>query len=119
MARTNLNKNIAQGPYGAYGAGAADLTMQAGDVANMNQFTAGGNDLIIAQNSGAAPYTITITSSPDRFGRTKDITNYSLATGAIAAFGPIYPDGWIQSDGKIYLSVSNASVKIAVLALPG
>jgi hypothetical protein len=119
MPRTNLTKTVAQGAYGAYGADAADLTMAAADVANMNQFTAQGNDLVVAHNTGASPYTVTITSSPDPYGRTKDITTYSLAAGEYAVFGPFGMTGWVQSDGKVYLQASNASVKLGVVALPG
>jgi len=93
-----------------------DLTFTAADASNLNQFVASGDDLIIAWNSGASPYTITITSVVDEKKRTGDITAYSLAAGDIAAFR-IKNDGWRQSDGYIYLQASNASVKFAVMAL--
>lgn len=116
MARTNLTKTNAPGAYA--GAGVA-VVMTAADVANMNQFTAQGNDLVIAYNSGASPYTVTITSSPDPYGRTRDITAESIAAGAIRIFGPLKTTGWIQPDGKIYLNASNAAVQFGIIALPG
>lgn len=116
MARTNLTKTTAPGSYAAAGVA---LTMAAADVANMNQFTANGNDLVIAHNTGASPYTVTITSAPDPYGRTKDIAAESIAAGAIRIYGPFKLPGWIQSDGKFYLQASNAAVQFGIVALPG
>lgn len=120
MARTNLTKTVALGGYGNYGtAGIADLTMVTADISNLNQFTANGNDLVIAHNTGASPYTVTITSSPDPFGRTKDIAAYQLDADDYAIFGPFALAGWVQTDGKIYLQANNAAVKFGVVQLPG
>lgn len=117
MPRTNLTPKAAVGAYGAYAADAADLTMTAADVANMNQFTASGKDLVIAHNTGASAYTVTITSSPDPYGRSRDIATYSLAAGEYGVFGPFELTGWAQTDGKVYLQASNAAVKFGVVAL--
>jgi hypothetical protein len=119
MARTNLTSKVAVGSYGDYTiALAAYLTMTAADVANLNQFSASGNDLVIAQNSGASTYTVTITSAPDTFGRSRDIATYGIAAGEFGVFGPFKLLGWVQADGKIYLQASNAAVKFGVVALP-
>lgn len=117
MARTSLTKTTALGGYGSYAADAADLTMEAADVTNGNQFVASGNDLVIAHNTGASAATITIRSVADPYGRTGDIS-YSLGAGEYAVFGPFPCLGWQQSDGKIYLEASSADVKFGVLALP-
>lgn len=119
MARTSLTKTTALGAYGSYSANAADLTMAAADTSNLNQFTANGNDLVIAHNTGGSAYTITITSVADPFNRTGDIATYSLGAGEYAIFGPFKAAGWQQSDGKIYLQASNAAVHFGVVALPG
>lgn len=119
MARTSLTKTTALGAYGTYSAAAAKLTMTAADVANMNQVTFGGEDLVIAHNTGGSPYTLTITSVADPFGRTQDITTYSIPAGEYAIFGPFKAAGWLQSDGKLYLAASNASVLLGVVKLPG
>lgn len=119
MARTNLTKTTALGAYGSYAVNAADLTMAAADVANKNQFTATGKDLIVAHNTGASAYTVTISSAPDPYGRSGDITAYSLGAGEYAVFGPMELTGWMQTDGKIYLEAENAAVKFGVVALPG
>lgn len=119
MARTDLPKTTALGPYGDYSvANSADLTMTAGDVANKNQFAATGNDVVVAHNTGGSAYTLTVTSSPDPYGRTKDISTYSIGAGEYAVFGPLELPGWVQPDGKIYLEVSNAAIKLGVVKLP-
>ena len=120
MPRTTLTKKTALGtlstPYAT--ADAADLTMAAADVANLNQFLANDNDLIIVHNTGASPYTVTVTSAPDPvFGRTKDIATYSFAAGEYGVIGPLKQAGWMQADGYVYLQASNASVKFGVVQL--
>lgn len=118
MPRTTLTKTTVLGPYPVLqpAADALDLTFAAADVVNKNQFAPSSDDLIIAWNSGASPYTITITSAMDDKNRTGDITAYSLAAGDIAAFR-VKTSGWNQADGKVYLEASNASVKFAVIPL--
>ncbi len=119
MPRTDLVKTNALGSYGDYSvANAADLTMAAADVANKNQFASTGNELVVVHNTGGSPYTYTVTSSPDPYGRTKDIDAYSIGAGEYAVFGPLELTGWVQSDGKIYCEASNAALKIGVVKLP-
>jgi hypothetical protein len=110
-------------PKGSYpslpiGAGTADVTLTAADTTNFNYFAASGNDLLIAYNSGASPYTVTITSMPDQYGRSGDIATYSVAAGVVSVFGPFKRDGWVQADGNIYLQASNVAVKFGVITLP-
>jgi len=120
MARTALVKTAALGAYGDYSvANAADLTMAAADTANQNYFVAAGNDLVVAHNGGAGALTITINSVADEYGRTGDVTAYSLGAGEYAIFGPFKIAGWQQSTGRIHLEASGADVKFGVVALPG
>lgn len=100
-----------------YTANAADLTMTAADVSNKEQVTATGNELIIAHNTGASTYTITISSVVDEQGRTGDISAYSLGAGEYAVFGPFGTEGWRQTDGKLYFEASNVAVKFGVVRL--
>lgn len=117
MPRTSLTPKTAPGSYPTVTADSLDLTMTAADISNLNQFSASGNDLIFIHNSGASPYTVTITSAPDPYGRSADIATYSLAAGEYAVVGPMKLAGWVQADGKIYLQGSNASVKFGIVAL--
>lgn len=120
MARATLTKLAALGsksaPYAT--ANAADLPMTAADASNKNQFAVGGNDLVIAHNTGASAYTVTVTSVADpQYGRTGDIAAYSIGAGEYAVFGPFNMAGWLQTDGYVYLEASNASVKFGVVQL--
>jgi len=93
------------------------LTMTAADVANLNEFVASGKDLIVAHNTGGSTYTVTVTSAPDPYGRTKDVAAVNITAGAYMVFGPLELTGWQQSDGRIYLQASNAAVKFGVVSL--
>ena len=99
-----------------FGSGTAAATMTAADASNNNlaPFPGNGALILVAQNTHAStPYTITVTSAADEFGRTGDITTYSLAAGDIVPL-LIPANGWKQSDGNLYFQASNASVKFAI-----
>ena len=119
MARTTLTKLVAQGPYPVLPITAAglDVVETAADVANKNQFIPSGDDLLIVHNTGAAAYTVTLTSAPDAQNRTGDITTYSVGIGVIALFRINSSKGWVQTDGNVYIEAANAAVKFAVVAL--
>lgn len=118
MARTSITKSTLQGPYPTLPVTASllDLTFQAADVANKNQFVSAGDDILLAWNTGASAYTVTFSSVADDKKRTGDVSAYSIGAGEIAAFR--FKDaGWKQSDGKIYIEAENSAVKFAVAAL--
>ncbi len=120
MARASLTLTTALGSYPTLqpAANACDMAMAAANVADKNQFTASGNDLIVAHNTGVGAVTLTITSVVDTYNRTGDITAYSIGAGEFAVFGPLKSTGWIQTDGKVYLEASSADLKLGVVALP-
>jgi hypothetical protein len=114
MPRTTLTKSTAPGSYAS---AAVAVTMTAADTSNLNQFRCGGDDLLIIHNTGGSEYTFTITSVADPiFRRLGTITTEAIAAGAIKVFGPMKPDGWVQSDGYIYCQANNAAVKFGVVA---
>lgn len=85
------------------------------DVANGNStMHPGGRGVyFIVQNTHASsPYTFTVTSVADGLGRTGDHANYSLAAGEIAMFGPYPATGWVQTNGTILFTGSNAAIKV-------
>lgn len=116
MPRTLLTKSVATGSNTAAG---IPLTMAAADVGNLNAFQAAGTDLIVAQNTGGSTYTVTVTSAPDPWGRTRDIAAENIAAGELRVFGPFAQSGWMQTDGRVYLQASNAAVKFGIVQLPG
>jgi len=117
MARTTLTKTTPLGGYPALPlvADSIDIVWTAADVSNKNQFKLEQGDILLMWNSGASPYTVTLTSIVDERNRTGDVPAYSLAAGDIAVFGPLEQKGWKQTDGYMYLEASNASVKFAIL----
>jgi hypothetical protein len=119
MGRTTLTRTTPLGPYPTLqpAADSLDLTMTAADVANGNQFVLDGTSLLLIHNSGASPYTVTLTSIADPQNRTGDITAYSLAAGDYACFKIDQVAGWRQSDGNFYLAASNAAVKFGIIRL--
>jgi hypothetical protein len=119
MARTTLATLNAVGPYGSYAtSNIAELVMTAADAVNYNDVVARDGQMVVAHNTGASAYTITITSSANAYGRLGNITTYSLGAGEYAIFGPFRMDGWVQSDGRLYFEASNAAVKFGVVNLP-
>lgn len=114
MPRTTLTTTTAPGSTNYTG---ATLTMTAADTGNMNQFVASGKDLLVAHNTGASTYTITVTSVADPYGRTTDIAAVNIVAGAYMVFGPLELTGWMQTDGKIYLQSNNAAVKFGIVRL--
>lgn len=116
MAATALTKSSAGGGYASAGVA---VTMTAADVANGNKFTASGSDLIIIENTGASTYTFTITSTADSLGRTGHITTENIVAGATKMVGPLPLAGWVQTDGTILCSASNAAVKFGIISLLG
>ena len=120
MPATAITVQTIKGPFEAIAAGGADFTLAAGDVANGNKFQCTGREILIVENGGASPYTVTITSVDDEKGRAENITSYSLAAGDFAVFGVglTNSQGWKQTDGTILVNVENAAVLVAVLRLP-
>lgn len=118
MPRQTITKQVPYGPYPTLpvAANAMDLNQLVADPVNKEQFAPSGDDLVIAHNTGASPYTITFTSAADEFKRTGDVSAYSLGVGELAFFRFKKP-GWLQTDGNIYIEASNAAVKWSVIQL--
>ncbi len=114
MARTPIVPQALPGSWSITGVAA---TNQAADTSLYNSFKPSGKDVVIAFNSGASPYTVTITSTPDDKGRTGDAGPVTLAAGEIRVFGLLPMLGWQQTDGTVYLQASNAAVKFSIFQL--
>lgn len=111
MARTNLTVKTQPSLNGTIVANSFDDIWTAADVTNKNQCDLLGDGLYLeADNTGAAPYTVTINSAPDELLRSGDITAYSLGIGERATFGPFPVKGWSNS-GKLYFEAENVAVK--------
>lgn len=115
MARTTIAKTDDPGSYSYSGVLAV---FAASDVANGNQFEMSGGETVLVWNEAAgADYIVTFTSAADTFGRTRDFSETVLRS-TIRVFGPFLTPGWQQTDGFMYLSGANASLKFAILNPP-
>jgi hypothetical protein len=117
MPRQTLTKTVAPGPDPAAGVA---VTETAEDVVNHSQFAWTGGELILVHNTHATTtWTYTLTSAPDERGRVKDITTQSIVAGAFHVIDPLSAAGWRQSDGNVYLTASDATVKFGVITTKG
>jgi hypothetical protein len=117
-AQTAITVQTPVGPYpGVVSAGQLALTFTAGDATNGNSFPITGHEILIVYNSSSSTAgTFTISSVADQYGRTQDITAYSVAASSFAAFSfRGGTGGWKQSDGTVHLAVSASTMEFAVI----
>jgi hypothetical protein len=121
MARLVLTPQTLLGSYPTLqpAANAADVTFTSAGAsfADGAGFLVTGGEILLVKNGENSAQTITITSVVDERKRSGNITSYSIGAGEIAAFGPFQPEGWMQSDGQIYIAASADDVSFAVLRL--
>lgn len=117
MARTAVTVTDLLGAYGTYSANAADITWQAADTVNDQQVTLVEGDILLVWNQDAGAQTFTVTSVA-LFGRTGDVTAYSVGADEIAAYGPFRGPGWKQTDGMLYFEAASANIYFAILHPP-
>lgn len=110
-----LTLQTVQGPYpGTVSAGELDFSWTAGSIVSTT-FSCTGNELLLVHNTSVSAATFTLNSVADEYGRTGDISEYSLAAGDYAAFKITNTVGWRNSSGIATMSVSDASVEVALL----
>lgn len=114
MARTRLT--VVEVPK-THPGGSVAYTFTAHDIVNENDFLTTGREVLLIESSDAGVQDVVITSAPDSYGRTQDLT-VSVAAGATRAVYFSTRDGWMQSDGAIYLDCTVATIGYAVLRLP-
>lgn len=115
MATITANELL--GAYGDYSsADVADLTWTnlSGDD---DVFTLHPDDILLIWNPDDSAHSLDITSQPDpKYGRSADISSYSVGAGEIAAFGPFQPHGWADSSGQLTIN-GTTDLDAAVLRL--
>ena len=115
MPRTALTPVAAPGSYAT---AATAFTFTAADVGNGNDFALLGGEILLIFNSHATTtfaFTLTSVSNADVLNRSGTITAETIAAGIYKMFGPIQLRGWLQTDGKFYLSATDAAVKFAII----
>jgi len=105
------------------GSPAADqfkITWTAADASNFNDVALTGNDYLLVWNTHASTdYTVTVHTTADENGRTGDITTYNIGASTIHVLGPFKLTGFAQTNGRLNIDGSNASIKFAVLTVRG
>jgi hypothetical protein len=116
---TEVDVQVLASIYASIDPGDLDITFEACDNVNGNVYVADGNGeefLLFYNSDGVNPQTVTITSVADEFGRTMDVTAYSIASTKYSMFGPIRRPGWVNSaDSKVAFLASDAAVLVAVV----
>lgn len=118
MARTVLARTQMVPFDGTAAADEFKVVEGAADVANGNSFVHTGREIITLRVSGASARTLTITSTPDENGRTKDLDTYEVGVDELHAIPPLKSKGWVQADGKVHLAGSHAELVIGILGIP-
>lgn len=119
MPRQTLTPVVPVGPYPTLqpAVNTLDLAFTVAIVADKEQFTPSGDDLVLVWNKAVAAKTVTFSSAADpTTKRTGDITAYSIGAGEIAGFR-FKKTGWMQSDGKIYMEAESTDIYYCVLSL--
>ena len=114
MARTRLT--VVEAPR-THPGGSVVYTFAAHDTTNENDFLSTGREMLLIKSADGAPQDVVVTSAPDTYGRTQDLT-ITVGAGEERAVAFLQRDGWMQPDGAIYLDCVVATISYAVIRLP-
>lgn len=87
----------------------------ASDPINGDQFAILGTEILLVQNVDTIAHTFSVNATPDRIGRVADLTGYSVPAGSVVAIQFSILDGWVQTDGNVYLVSNDVTLKFAVV----
>lgn len=96
--------------------GSKAITYVAADIVDLNSFILSGREVLLISDT-AAGGTVTISSSPDSFGRTGDLV-LTIGAGASHAIAFMDKSGWVQSGGVLHLEASAVTIEFAVVRIP-
>jgi hypothetical protein len=109
--------HVAQDAPGSYPTAGSVLAFTAADVANKEEFTMTGQELLLALNTGVGAQLVTIETVANQRGRTADITSDSLDPGVMHCYGPFTnKNGWDQA-GKLLFEADATDVEFAVVKI--
>lgn len=86
------------------------------DVAEKEQVTLTDDMLLIAFNVDASAHTVTITSVDDKYGRSEDISDVSLASGDFMVWRS-KKHGFMQLDGTLHFEANSSMIKFLIVRL--
>jgi hypothetical protein len=116
MAQT-ISGQKPPGPYPVLplAGGSADIVYNGGTTAYQTPIVE-AKTLVIAKNTDSASHSVTITSVPDQFNRSGDLT-YTVSAGGESMLGPFQNGGWGGSNG-LAVTVSDTHLNIGIITLP-
>jgi|SRR5215467_2605480 len=108
-------KTVAKYPNQPITAGSLQFTFTT--AADTSGFTVpvSGKEFIILWNSGASPFTVTISGARDPYGFQQDLTTYSLAAGDFVVLPAATQQLYALSSGVLTITISNVGIKCAAL----
>lgn len=112
MPRTNIA--VRAYPGGDSGTGTL-FTPSPADAVAFNETLLTEGMKLIAYNPTAGDLTVTVTSTADERGRTKDITALSVPAGQMCLLGPFTRVGWASAGGKLFYQASAAGMLLIPL----
>lgn len=115
---TAISETEVKGPYVAEsGTQLTTLTFSAGDTAGNTVKMSTGRCLILVQNTGVGAGTVSVTSSADPYGRTANISAFSVDASGFAAriFEAV---GWEQNLGARDLLLTPSATTMKFVAIP-
>jgi len=95
-----------------------DFVFTVADNVNFDEFTFTGRELILVYNPTGGALTFTLESVADPQTRVGDVTTYSVGAGLFSCFWAGSLVGW-NNAGKFYLKGSAATIKFAIIRIPG
>jgi hypothetical protein len=114
MARTRLT--VVQAAKTHPGSSAI-YAWEAHDIVDDNDFLTTGREVLLIKSGDAGQQSVVITSAPDTYGRTGDLT-VVIEAGEERAVAFMDRSGWMQPDGAIYLDCPVVTIEYAVIRLP-
>ena len=120
MGRKQIPVISPLGPYPTLpvSALALNFVFTTADSVNFDQFNLTGRELILIRNSTGGALTVTFESVADEFGRTGDITTYSVGAGLFACLWVGKIPGW-NNAGQFFMRSSASTMDYAVIKIPG
>lgn len=114
MARTELT---AAAVPKSHPGGSIVYSWTVADTTDQNAVALSAREVLLLKNTGASPQDVTISSTPDPYGREGDLV-ITVPAGEEHALTFLTRDGWMQTDGMLYLDCASVDISYAVLRLP-
>lgn len=91
------------------------ITWTAADNVNGNSVAFTGKEILLVRNDNVGAQVVTVTSAPDKYGRTGNQT-HTIPASEYWIFGSPFPaEGWVQADTTLYIDGAAADVFFCVL----